>query len=1083
MIKKILTGVCTLLILGSSFPAPTIFAETVDPLTDTEATMPTITDEPTVAAQSIINKDVPADTPTTEAGSSSSSESKAQGTTNTTSSTNKDANEATTKTTSDSDKEVADSDVEAQSDSEVDELASDNISDALRAKAAKVHGIEPAAVNDKTLMVEGTFGEDDPETYMLDDTLSNALRISGINVGTGGGPWTGDQKDPGTLTIGDMKSLEVAIIRNGGGVENSPKVRDLTGLEYAFNLMDLNCAQNDLVSLDLTKNPNLTLLLCDRNQISDISLYDQGSQVNMLQCFGNKIRDFTGIIKATGISAYEQEVTIPLSDVKVEAEKQQKSIDSIIISPTIPLTKATYVSNDGLESIEGTIEGNSIKFKNMSKQKLSKGSINYESDGDYNGSDGFTMMECVLTFEDYNPQLLSEGDNSLEYSIDKNLSTALRAKSGWDGYRKNAGELTVDDMVTLTKATVSYGNLQSIKGLEFATNLTELNCSNNQLTSLEQLKGLPLVDLNCSNNKLTSIEPLKGAPLVRLDCGSNQLTSIEAIKDSPIEKLSMNRNDVSDVSCLFTSKTLKDLNGTSNGIQDISGFSGLNTLTMNNQSIEVPYEIWSENIKDNNLDISPFKTAGSEKRVDTVEATLSNPVAGASIAHKGDQLTFSGYGRSILSGMMVRISYISDELTGADRVSFQEGTITLESNPSTYLVEGLKGETDALYHEFAKILREDKAATNDGSAWSGYEKLKDDLTVADMENLTSIDVSGKELTSLWGIKYATNLKKLIADNNQLDTLEELIDLTTLEEISVNDNQLTNLDGLTDMTTLEEISVDDNQITDLYVLGSNLSMKRISAKNNKIRDFTAVEGFRALEKADLQGQKWQENSYPYFLANVVNNNLVDYSTVFPLFGSMPHTMFTFSVERADKSKDPDAICTIYNNYVGVQINAPRRSILNNGSTLHFELDPDSLEADITYTGNVSFPEYTGTVLRETEDEPSYSETIDPKFAQLLRENSDLTNGGEAWSGDDKQENRLTDLDMEALTSVDVSDSDLTSLKGIEFAMFLKNLKANNNDIEEVDFIGNKELETLELNHNSLTTLDLKNQIKLTSLDCG
>ncbi|MGM0240869.1 leucine-rich repeat domain-containing protein [Enterococcus sp. AZ103] len=1112
MIKKILTGVCTLLILGSSFPAPTIFAETVDPLTDTEATMPTITDEPTVAAQSIINKDVPADTLTTEAGSSSSSESKAQGTTNTTSSTNKAAKEVTTKATSDSEKEAVDSEVEAQSDSETDEVATGDISDALRAKAAKVHGIEPAAVNDKTPMVERTFGEDDPETYMLDDTLSLALRSSGMNITISGGLWSGDLKDPGKLTIGDMKTLQVVIVSDGGHPPVFSLVRDLIGLEYAINMDELDCSMNDLTSLDLTKNLKLSKLNCRSNKITDFSLYNNGANIESLSCFGNKIADFTKVIQAQEIYADRQEITIPLSDVKVDAENKLKIIDTIKISDNIDLTTATYTPNSSSSNSEkeATIEGNTMNFENISKQTLSEGSILYDSDESTTNS-GFFMYACTITFEDYNPQLLSEGDNSLEYSIDKNLSTALRAQSGWDGYRKNAGELTVDDMVTLTKAAVSYRNLQSIKGLEFATNLTELNCSNNQLTSLEQLKGLPLVDLNCRDNQLTSLEP---------------------IKDLPIEVLDFSKNKVSDVSCLFTSKTLDRVTGSNNSVSDISGFSGLSSLYMGSQSITIPVETWSA-IEDQKLVLNNLRTTGETDRMTIVETTYPQP-SGSTISWDGDQITFSGYTRRDLSGgIYYTFEYDSAKLTGAETIEFY-GRLVLEADDNHYLFEGLEGEGQAgIDSKLAEILRTDKAATNDGGPWSGFKKPVNNITAADMENLTSIDVSGKELTSLFGMYHAKNLikfkannnqltslnhlltttlleeinvddnqltslnfgyfaedlatKRISANNNQLTNLDDLAGMTKLEEISLNDNQLTNLDGLTDMTTLEEISVNDNQLTNLDPLANNTSMKRLSAKNNKIIDIKTVEGFSELEVADLQGQRIQSRYRPQFTIRRFNDDFVNYFARLNVLGTADHTNYAFSVRRSDNSIEPDASASV-SVPNSVNFTALRRSAFNNGTTLYFERDKNILADNITFTGNISFLEYTGTVLREVDDYLSYSDTINTKFAELLRTNSDLTNGGEAWSGDGKPVNRLTDLDMEALTSIDVSNSDLTSIQGIEFAAFLKSFKANNNDIgrvdlRQVDLTGNKELETLELNHNSLTTLDLKNQTKLTSLDCG
>jgi len=63
------------------------------------------------------------------------------------------------------------------------------------------------------------------------------------------------------------------------------------------------------------------------------------------------------------------------------------------------------------------------------------------------------------------------------------------------------------------------------------TGLQSLNCSDNQLTSLEALQTLTgLQSLNCSWNQLTSLEPLRAcAGLQTLNCSDNQLTDLEPL--------------------------------------------------------------------------------------------------------------------------------------------------------------------------------------------------------------------------------------------------------------------------------------------------------------------------------------------------------------------------------------------------------------------------------------------------------------------------------------------------------------------------------------------------------------------------
>jgi len=79
-------------------------------------------------------------------------------------------------------------------------------------------------------------------------------------------------------------------------------------------------------------------------------------------------------------------------------------------------------------------------------------------------------------------------------------------------------------------------------GIETLTDITRLNCSNNQLTSLNRLQDCPnLVEINCSQNQLKNLQKIRGLPnLVFLECWANQISSLEDLRDLP---------NLSDVDC------------------------------------------------------------------------------------------------------------------------------------------------------------------------------------------------------------------------------------------------------------------------------------------------------------------------------------------------------------------------------------------------------------------------------------------------------------------------------------------------------------------------------------------------------
>ena len=83
----------------------------------------------------------------------------------------------------------------------------------------------------------------------------------------------------------------------------------------------------------------------------------------------------------------------------------------------------------------------------------------------------------------------------------------------------------------VTSLNIEGKNLTDISGIEYFTNLTELNCDKNQLTALPVEKLTKLTSLSCSYNQLTALPVENLTNLTLLYCSYNQLTEL------PVEKL------------------------------------------------------------------------------------------------------------------------------------------------------------------------------------------------------------------------------------------------------------------------------------------------------------------------------------------------------------------------------------------------------------------------------------------------------------------------------------------------------------------------------------------------------------------
>ena len=98
-------------------------------------------------------------------------------------------------------------------------------------------------------------------------------------------------------------------------------------------------------------------------------------------------------------------------------------------------------------------------------------------------------------------------------------------------------------------ANVKYINapaktISSLKGIEYFTELLELNCDNNQLTSLDVSKNTKLVKLICKENALTSLNTNHNPMLKKLDIYNNKITSIDVSQNTELETLYIGRNPI-----------------------------------------------------------------------------------------------------------------------------------------------------------------------------------------------------------------------------------------------------------------------------------------------------------------------------------------------------------------------------------------------------------------------------------------------------------------------------------------------------------------------------------------------------------
>ena len=130
------------------------------------------------------------------------------------------------------------------------------------------------------------------------------------------------------------------------------------------------------------------------------------------------------------------------------------------------------------------------------------------------------------------------------------------------------------------------GTLTSLQGIEYFESLTDLDCSYNQLPSLDMRANTALTELYCHENQLPSLDVRANTALTYLYCGSNQLTSLDVRANTALTLLSCSFNSLTTLD-VSRNTALTDLDCFSNQLTslDISANTALTELDCASNSL------------------------------------------------------------------------------------------------------------------------------------------------------------------------------------------------------------------------------------------------------------------------------------------------------------------------------------------------------------------------------------------------------------------------------------------------------------------------------------------------------------------
>ena len=309
-----------------------------------------------------------------------------------------------------------------------------------------------------------------------------------------------------TITPAEMATLTKLTAQRAN-------INDLTGLEHATNLTDLDLHYNSISDISAVAGlTNLTDLDLSDNSISDISAVAGLINLTDLDLRDNSVSDISavaGLINLTDLALYNNSV----SDISAVAgltnltslDLRSNSISDI--SAVAGLTNLTYLY------------------------------LHYNSISDISAVAGLTNLRILI--------------------LSSNSISDISA---------------VADLTNLTHLYLEDNSVSDISAVAGLTNLRILILYNNSISDISAVAGLKLTDLYLHYNSISDISAVAGLTNLRtLYLHYNSISDISAVAGlTKLTDLSLEGNSISDISAVAGLTKLTDLYLRNNIISDIS---------------------------------------------------------------------------------------------------------------------------------------------------------------------------------------------------------------------------------------------------------------------------------------------------------------------------------------------------------------------------------------------------------------------------------------------------------------------------------------------------------------------------------
>jgi len=668
-------------------------------------------------------------------------------------------------------------------------------------------------------------------------------------------------------------------------------IEGLWGLEQYSNLESLNASNNHITELDplLGSNGPLPIkeLRLENNNITDVQPLQFFYNLNILWLSGN-----------TGIDWYQLRSIIDQNPGLTQLGLGGIHFDETGIPGfNIPADQivALDVSNTGIEGLWGLEQYSNLESLNASNNRITDLNPLFGSNGPlpikelHLSNNRITDVQPLQQFYNLTVLWLS-GNASIEWD---QLQQIINHNPGLTQLGLGGINLDFQDFPffsfladQITALDVSNTGIANLNGLEQYSNLESLNASNNRITELGPLLGsnspLPIKELHLSSNRITDMQPLQqfyNLTVLWLSGNSgidwNQLQQI--INQNPgltqlgLGGINLDFQDFPFFSFLADQITALDVSNT--GITNLDGleqYSNLESLDASNNHIAELGPLFGFN---GPLPIKELRLGNN--RITDIQSLQS--------FYNFNVLWLSG-NAGIDWNQLRSIIDQNPKLTqlGLGGINFDQPVIPTFNIPRDQIIALDVSNTGIMYldglEEYSSLESLDASDNNILDISPVMFGINGPLPLKELHlsnnRITNIQPlqSFYDLTVLWlsnntGIDWH-QLRPIIDQNPGLTQLglgginfdQPSIPLFNIPidriiALDMSNTGIMNLDGLEEYSRLESLDASDNNIVNIYSLfGSNgpLSIKELRLANNHITDVQPLQQFYDLTMLWLSG---------------------------------------------------------------------------------------------------------------------------------------------------------------------------------------------------------------------------------------